>query len=642
MDLEEVRRKASNILKRENSNREETAPTDAVARENALCAEIKDHQKAINVEILKLVNRQEADILKLVNRHKALRSLAKATKTKLKAADNTVMNTLVVQTIREHAYAQPEEKQLESTKGDSSQASTEGEHSQPPQALVSKITPQVADKIRKLVRSRLTESVAHTKASKKTSSGDSEQINRDTVSALKIHGIPKRSGGGVTKRTKKRANQGDKTTSVASDSPGPSLDLNVKSHQSVLKRKKLISNLLGRKNRTFNKSLGALYPKHSIAGSQSKAKQKQTSRRPKASHCKDSQSHIPISVLQTALKKISQSTQVATASPIHMLHVQTALKNIYRKARISLPIPNTTSVSSTATAPVQVATTTATTSFSQTPNISCSEAPASESSTALQKPVTSEQKPEPKQMTLEPKSSTKATSNVTTKPATSELQALVSEPNSSASEKTTAIPTKPEAQPTQAEVVPPSTDLKSLLSSLKTVPKGLNLPVLEFLKVNFPALRLDTLGDIMQVNSMLTKTLQMQQQVLQSQETLARKTLLPGAFDGINTQPGATTGALTTPTQTIGPIPGSVDQSISLPGQSGPSGSNVGKTPVMVQIIKTAEVSVTDTCSTYTVIITQLNLDYIYIHWVIPYVYMLLINCVHVSRAYRITRIFCG
>ncbi len=597
VDLEEVRRKASDILKRESSNQEEAAQTDSVDHENPLSAEIKDHQRAINVEILKLVNRQKADILKLVNRHKALRSRAKATKTKFKAADKTVMNTLVVQTIREHAYVQPEEKQVETNKGDASQASTEVDHVQPPQALVSKITPQVADKIRKLVRARLTESVARTKDSNKAndlSSGDSEQIDGETVSALKSHDTPKRSGGGVTKRIRKRASQGDsrlKTSLVASDS-----SLNLKSHQTVLKRKKLISNLLGKKNRTLNKSF---HPKHSIAGS-SKAKQEQTSRRPKASHREDPQSHIPISALQSALKKIRQGPQAATASSIRMLHARTALKSICRKAQVSFPIPSITSVSSAATAPVQASTqqsSTATTLSSQTPIVSSLEAPTFESSTPVQKLFTSEQKPstsETKQTTLELKSSTKSASklNVTIKP---EPLASVSEPNSSAA---AAIPTKPKAQPTQAEIVPPSTDLKTLLSSLKTVPKGLNLPVLEFLKVNFPALRLDTLGDIMQVNNMLTKTLQMQQQVLQSQETLARKSLLPGAFDGINTQPGATAGGVasltTPPAQAIGPVPVSVDQSISSPGQSGPPASNAGKTPVMVQIIKTAEVSFTD------------------------------------------------
>ena len=65
------------------------------------------------------------------------------------------------------------------------------------------------------------------------------------------------------------------------------------------------------------------------------------------------------------------------------------------------------------------------------------------------------------------------------------------------------------SQPTQAPL--PSS---SSSSSQDTTPKGLNLPLLEFLRANFPSLRLDSPKDIFQVNTLLAHVLQ-QQQVLQ-------------------------------------------------------------------------------------------------------------------------------
>lgn len=82
--------------------------------------------------------------------------------------------------------------------------------------------------------------------------------------------------------------------------------------------------------------------------------------------------------------------------------------------------------------------------------------------------------------------------------------------------KYATVPSQATAQ-VEAEVVSPNTNLKSILSSLNTVPKGLNLPALEYLKVNFPTLRLETIGDIMRINNVLTKTLQLQH-VLQSRK----------------------------------------------------------------------------------------------------------------------------
>ncbi len=134
--------------------------------------------------------------------------------------------------------------------------------------------------------------------------------------------------------------------------------------------------------------------------------------------------------------------------------------------------------------------------------------------------------------------------------------------------------------------VPLTTDLKSLLSSLDTVPKGLNLPVLEFLKINFPTLRLETLGDIMQMNTLLSKTLQMQQQVLQTQGTLAKKNLLPGTGTDINMQSVVDLAlsqgsSLSTTTGTT--VPGSLTPQSNNPTASV---SRSGKTPVLVKIIK--------------------------------------------------------
>ncbi len=66
---------------------------------------------------------------------------------------------------------------------------------------------------------------------------------------------------------------------------------------------------------------------------------------------------------------------------------------------------------------------------------------------------------------------------------------------------------------------PPQSDTPALQQSEatsfdhSTTPKGLNLPLLQFLQLNFPALKLDSFKDIFQVNTLLAHTLQQQQQV---------------------------------------------------------------------------------------------------------------------------------
>ena len=75
------------------------------------------------------------------------------------------------------------------------------------------------------------------------------------------------------------------------------------------------------------------------------------------------------------------------------------------------------------------------------------------------------------------------------------------------------------SSPIPVNSAPPSSQplLPSSLpsSSLDTTPKGLNLPLLQFLQVNFPGLQLDSFKDIFQVNALLAHTLQQQQQMQQ-------------------------------------------------------------------------------------------------------------------------------
>ena len=167
------------------------------------------------------------------------------------------------------------------------------------------------------------------------------------------------------------------------------------------------------------------------------------------------------------------------------------------------------------------------------------------------------------------------------------------------------LPTVGTVQPENKLTLPPI-NLRSLLSSLDTMPKGLNLPVLDFLRVNFPSLRLDNLEDILQVNALLAQTLQMQQQVLQAQETAVSIASAGGltstakATTQLNKQSADTRRAepsILTDMQKTKPLAGSQPVVLGSPvigtGQTGfqtPQGTGdtvrKGKTPVLVQIIR--------------------------------------------------------
>ena len=73
-------------------------------------------------------------------------------------------------------------------------------------------------------------------------------------------------------------------------------------------------------------------------------------------------------------------------------------------------------------------------------------------------------------------------------------------------------PTSDQATQSSASLVPPAPSAHP-----SPLPKGLNLPLLQFLQINFPKLRIDNLKDILQVNALLTHALQQQQQQLQQQ-----------------------------------------------------------------------------------------------------------------------------
>lgn len=90
-------------------------------------------------------------------------------------------------------------------------------------------------------------------------------------------------------------------------------------------------------------------------------------------------------------------------------------------------------------------------------------------------------------------------SPVQSQPSTTQTQAAISS-------------SQPSNTPLQPLTTSSTTTATS--SSSDTTPKGLNLPLLEFLRANFPSLRLDNPKDIFQVNTLLAHVLQ-QQQVLQ-------------------------------------------------------------------------------------------------------------------------------
>lgn len=142
-------------------------------------------------------------------------------------------------------------------------------------------------------------------------------------------------------------------------------------------------------------------------------------------------------------------------------------------------------------------------------------------STSLQSSLLASSQPSPS-VTSTPASQPPQSQPTLSLPATSQPSPSTT---STPPKPTTSQPTLPQpttSQPSPSTTSSPATTASSTPNSDST-PKGLNLPLLQFLQVNFPNLQLDNFQDIYQVNALLTHALQQQQQMQQQIKQTAQQ-----------------------------------------------------------------------------------------------------------------------
>ena len=109
--------------------------------------------------------------------------------------------------------------------------------------------------------------------------------------------------------------------------------------------------------------------------------------------------------------------------------------------------------------------------------------------------------------------STSATPKAAVSMTTAATSAIPSQVPKNTTTAAASVVTPPTVTPIATPTKPPAVGVDN------TAPKGLNLPILQFLQANFPALQLgDTSKDVFQVHTLLAHVLQQQQQLQQLQQ----------------------------------------------------------------------------------------------------------------------------
>ena len=249
----------------------------------------------------------------------------------------------------------------------------------------------------------------------------------------------------------------------------------------------------------------------------------------------------PVKTSVEGVEPVSVTACQGSASPeltgIAMEHgevMMTTCLDVSSAASLPVAPPIVCSVSSTAMAPPTSASTEpgpSTSALLSTPSIpttpavstvSTSLQPSTSSTPSTQQPTPSV--PSTQQPSTSSTPSMPSTQQLTTSstPSTQQpsISSLPSMPSASQQPSTSSIPAisqQPSASSTPS-TTPPTTSQPLPTLSLPTsgsdvIPKGLNLPLLQFLQVNFPGLQLESFQDIVQVNALLSHALQQQQQV---------------------------------------------------------------------------------------------------------------------------------
>ena len=140
--------------------------------------------------------------------------------------------------------------------------------------------------------------------------------------------------------------------------------------------------------------------------------------------------------------------------------------------------------------------------------------------------------------------------------------------------------TSASSSPSQAASPSPAPALDSA-----SIPKGLNLPLLQFLNLNFPNLRIESIKDILQVNAILATTLQLHEQHKASAALQTPSSSSSSPVAAIPQLPEVK------PRPTISPLvpPTTVKQQPTPPTTSsslGQAASAAGKTRVFAQVIR--------------------------------------------------------
>ena len=209
-----------------------------------------------------------------------------------------------------------------------------------------------------------------------------------------------------------------------------------------------------------------------------------------------------LSSVQTLSSNVSAGVQVTSQQPRTQASLG-ASSRVLQKAVVSNLFPNTpTPLMAARLTPTQATSTAATPKA----GVSVTTAEVSMATTTAATPI----------QTASENTSMAASTGVTTPITTPTLpsQTVASQTNTAANAVTRTSTT-----PTVENTSTPPAATPTTSQANTTSPKGLNLPLLQFLQANFPALQLgDTSGDMLQVHALLAHVLQQQQQLQQLQQ----------------------------------------------------------------------------------------------------------------------------
>ena len=217
-------------------------------------------------------------------------------------------------------------------------------------------------------------------------------------------------------------------------------------------------------------------------------------------------SPLPSSSSLTSVQTLSSNVSAGVQVTSQQQQTQASLgasSRVLQKAVVSNLFPNKpTPLMAARLTPTQATSTAATPKVA----VSVTTAEVSMATTTAATPI----------QTASENTSMAASTGVTTPIATPThpTQTMASQTNTAAN----AV-TQPSTTPTVENVSTPPMATPTTSQANTTSPKGLNLPLLQFLQANFPALQLgDTSGDMLQVHALLAHVLQQQQQLQQLQQ----------------------------------------------------------------------------------------------------------------------------